>query len=215
MTGYRWRGGAELWHRVGAQHALQILLIEPLFEEANRTRRLLAQLMRGLDAAGIGSVRADLPGTGESLIETADVRFDDWREAIAAAAQAAKIDLVVSLRGGSLIDDAVSARGWWRLAPESGARVMRDLRRAQLANANAPALYAGHRLEAPFIDALDQAQLAPVSPLRVARLATDAAAADVKLPGSALWRRAEPGEDPALLAAMLTDIIAWTRQCAS
>ena len=38
----------------GASHIRQVIILEPLFEEANRTRRTLACVMRALDDAGIG-----------------------------------------------------------------------------------------------------------------------------------------------------------------
>ena len=70
---------ADLWQRWGAQHRLQVLVFEPLFEEANRTRRLLAMVARALDARDIGVTICCLPGTGESLIDIAGVSLADWR----------------------------------------------------------------------------------------------------------------------------------------
>ena len=41
------------------------------------------------------------------------------------------------------------------------------------------------------------------------RLESDPRAADRKLPGSALWRAAEPGVDPALQALIADDVARW------
>ena len=62
---------------------------------------------------------------------------------------------------------------------------------------------------------LEAATPALVAPLRTVRLESDAAEADAKVAGSPLWRRAEPGEDAALAAALAADLAAWTKQCAA
>ena len=77
------------------------------------------------------------------------------------------------------------------------------------------ALYAGHRLSDAFLNELEAATPASVVPLRVARLESDAGEAEVELPGSPLWRRAEPGEDGELAAAIAVDIAEWTATCAA
>lgn len=210
---YKWRGGEELCARLGAQHAQQILIIEPLFEEKNRTRRLIADIMRGLNERHIGTTLPDLPGTGESLTEIAEVSFLNWKEAIKAATQAIAPTITVSLRGGALLD--VDAHCAWRFAPETGARIVRDLRRSQLASAAALPLYAGHALSDQFLTELG-ASVAPThANLRTVRLHSDAAEADATLEGTPLWRRAEPGDDPALAATIVNDITAWMSQCAA
>ena len=204
---------ANLWQRWGAEHRLQVLVFEPLFEEANRTRRLLATVARALGACEIGVTTFCLPGTGESLIDVATVRLADWRTEASGAIATIKPTVIASLRGGSLLDDRGRAKGWWRFAPETGARIVRDLRRTQLAGESG--LYAGHRLSDAFPAELETATVAPVAPLRVARLERDAGEADVKLPGTPLWRRAEPGEDAELAAAIAADLAEWTMTCAA
>lgn len=195
--------------RFGVSHELQILVIEPFFEEANRCRKLVADFMRGLDALGIGSQIADLPGTGESPIDIADARLADWRAAIGQYAPA----LIASFRGGTLIDEAASI-GVWRFAPETGMRIVRDLKRATLTSADAT-LYAGHALGEAFLSELEAATPCPIPRLRTARLASDPGEADAKFAGSPLWRRAEPGEDAQLAAALASDLACWARQCAT
>ena len=202
-----------LYMRFGDNKPVQMLVFEPLFEEANRTRRLLACVARLLNTHDIGVNFCALPGTGESLTDIADVRLADWRAAAAEAITAIKPVVIASLRGGALVDDAGTAKGWWRLAPETGARIVRDLRRTQLSGESG--LYAGHRLSDAMLTDLEGAIPAPLARLRVARLESDAADADVKLVGSPLWRRAEPGEDAALAEAIATDLAAWTKLCAA
>ena len=199
--------------RFGENKPIQVLVLEPLFEEANRTRRLLACVARALNTHDIGVNFCALPGTGESLTDIADVRLADWRVAAAAAIAAIKPTVIASLRGSALIDDAGTAKGWWRLAPETGARIVRDLRRTQLSGETG--LYAGHRLSDAMLTDLEGASPVPLAPMRVARLENDAADADIKLIGSPLWRRAEPGEDAALAEAIATDLAAWTKLCAA
>jgi hypothetical protein len=197
----------EPWLSFGCNHDLQIIVIEPFFEEANRCRRLVAEIMRRLDLLSIGSCIADLPGTGESPVDIADVRLADWRR----AAKELAPPLVASFRGGALIDD-VASLGNWRFAPETGSRIVRDLKRTTLTNEDRT-LYAGHPLSEDFLSELELAMPLPCANLRTVRLDTDAGDADVKFPGSPLWRRAEPGEDSALASALAADLANWARLC--
>lgn len=196
------------WLRFGVNHDLQLLVIEPLFEEANRCRKLIVDIMRALDGLGIGSRLADLPGTGESTVDIAGVRIADWQAAIQGYAPA----LVASFRGGALVDEAASV-GVWRFAPETGIRVVRDLKRAALASSDST-LYAGHALGEAFLAELEAATPFPLPRLRTVRLDSDAGEADAKVPGSPLWRRAEPGEDSELAATLAADLADWAKQCA-
>lgn len=205
--------GSHLWQRFSAHHNLQLLVFESLFEEANRTRRSLATVARALDECKIGVTIACLPGMGESLSNISTVHLTDWRAAASEAIAVIKPTVIASLRGGALLDDRGSAKGWWRFAPETGARIVRDLRRTQLAGETG--LYAGHQLTNDFLTDLEAATPTTPFPLRTVRLESDAGEADVKLPGSPLWRRAEPGEDAALAAAIAADLAAWTMQCAA
>ncbi len=198
--------------RHGLNYDLQVLVFEPLFEEYNRTKRLLFDVSRRLNDKRLGVTLCELPGMGESLIDISEVRLADWRAAAAAAIAELQPTMIASIRGGSLLDDAAPAKGVWRLAPETGTRIVRDLRRTRLAGETD--LYAGHRLTDAFLEDLEGAAPAQVRSLRVARLETDVMAADIKLPGTPLWRRAEPGEDATLAAAIASDLADWTRICA-
>jgi hypothetical protein len=208
---------SEIGFWIGKTHPVQLLIIDPLFEEANRMRRTLAQVMRALDAEGIGSLIPDLCGTGESLRPVSDTTLAIWRQDVAGAskllANGGQQVLCVSFRGGSLIDDAAKTSHWWRCAPETGPRIVRDLRRTQMAGHGDADKLAGHSLPAGFVAELEAAIPLPVSPLHVVRLETDAADADDRIAGSPIWRRAEPGEDPELTAAIVRSLIQWVHQC--
>jgi hypothetical protein len=200
------------WLRIGSEQPLQVMVLGPLFEEHNRTRRALVQMARALDDRGVGTIFPDLAGTGESLEPIVRVSIARWHQEAAEAARLLGPTVIASMRGGSLIDDTCRARGWWRFSPETGARIVRDLKRTRLAGASD--LYGGHSLSTAFLDDLESAVPAAVAPLRVVRLASETSDADALIDGSPLWRRAEPGEDKALSAALAADLADWVRRCA-
>ena len=110
-----------------------ILIVPPLFDEANRMRRTLALAMRALAAEGFAAILPDLPGQNESLVALADVDLECWQDALAAVAK--NIDgpiIVASVRGCALIDHRVRAAAWWRLAPVGGASLLRTMMRARV-----------------------------------------------------------------------------------
>ncbi len=201
------------------------LFVPPFFEEANRTRRTLVLAMRALAAEGLAALLPDLPGQNESLVPLAEVDLARWRGGLAEAAR--RVDgplLVASVRGGALIDDAAKAAGWWRLAPASGASLLRTLLRARVSAdreaglvstlesleaeaAAAPLLLAGNLLSPAMVAGLGTAEVQPVEPLRSIALGADG------ILGTPLWLRAEPGEDPAMARAIAADILAWSRAC--
>ena len=53
----------------------------------------------------------------------------------------------------------------------------------------------------------------PGIPRRVVRLASDPAPADRHVDAAPLWRRSEPGDDPALAATLAADIADWIAAC--
>jgi hypothetical protein len=189
--------------RIGSGPAL--LFLPPLFEEMNRTRALLASVMRALASDGYGCWLPDLPGTGESERALEDVSWDDWREAAAAAARTAGPVASVALRGGALLDGPVERR--WRFAPAAGASLARDLARAGLMSEGG----GGYAPAPALLDPLQSAEPAAGGEVRTLRLATDRAEADLKVEGPPLWRRAEPQTSPELAAAMASDISQWLR----
>lgn len=204
-----------------------ILIVPPLFEEANRTRHTLVLAMRALAADSFAALLPDLPGQNESLVPLESVDLASWQNALAEAA--ATIDgppIIASLRGGALIDHHPKAAAWWRLAPVGGASLLRTLMRARVAAdreggvtssldslqaeaATAPLLLAGNRLSPAMIAQLGSAETQPVARLRTVTLGSGADA----IAGTPLWLRAEPGEDAAMAKAIAADIAAWSTAC--
>lgn len=203
-----------------------VLIVPPLFEEANRTRRTLVLAMRALAAKGYAALLPDLPGQNESLAPLESADLSQWQAALADVA--AGIDgpvVIASIRGGALIDHQAEAAAWWRLAPVAGASLLRTLLRARVAadretgrdssveslqeaSKSEALLLAGNRLSPAMLAELGRAEAQPVAPLRSVALGTGGIA------GTPLWLRAEPGEDAAMAAAIAADIIAWSRECA-
>ena len=195
--------------------AARVLLVPALFEEANRTRRMLAETMRALADAGIASVLPDLPGCNESLAPLEAQHLASWRAAMAAAAAHFAATHVFSLRGGALL--APGDLPGWRLEPTSGAQALRPMLRARtvaardegraetmdglLAEGREGGIeLAGYRFGATMIRDLEAASLADGSAHETLRLDD--------LGGAALWLRSEPGEDAALSAALAARIVA-------
>ena len=202
-----------------------ILIVPPLFEEANRTRRTLVLAMRALAAGGFAAWLPDLPGQNESLVPLVEVDLARWQDALADVA--ATIDgplIVASVRGGALIDHRAEAAAWWRLAPVGGASLLRTLMRARVSAdreagltssleslqeqaQTTPLLLAGNLLAPAMVTGLGTSEAQAVAPLRSIGLGADGIA------GTPLWLRAEPGEDAAMAAAIAADISAWSTTC--
>ena len=202
-----------------------ILIVPPLFEEANRTRRTLVRAMRALAADGFASVLPDLPGQNESLVPLVEVDLDNWRDALAGVAAGIEGPvLIASVRGGALIDHRAKAAAWWRLAPVGGASLLRTLMRARVSAdreagvtssleslqedaKTAPLLLAGNLLSPAMVAQLGASEAQAVEPLRSIGLGAEGIA------GTPLWLRAEPGEDAAMAEAIAADISAWSKTC--
>jgi hypothetical protein len=208
-------GDREIWlMRLGRLHAPAILFVPPLFEEMNRTRALIAAVMRRLAKGGQCCWLLDLSGTSESERDLAETGWDDWRHDVSAAAahigERSKKPLIASIRSGALLDDAAVARGWWRFAPQDGAALVRDMVRSGLAGG---VEWAGYAPSDALKAALEAAKPASVRTLRTVRLSTDRGEADAKIEGPALWRRSEPGTSAELADAIATDLQRWSREC--
>ncbi|MEQ1509634.1 MAG: hypothetical protein ABL909_04435 [Sphingopyxis sp.] len=203
-----------------------ILLVPPLFDEANRMRRTLVMTMCTLSERGHASLLPDLPGQNDSMAPNEEASLDIWRAALAdIAAREGQPLLIASWRGGALIDDAASGGiGWWRMAPLAGSTIVKTLIRVRIAGEkeagraasteqiralaqHGPVELGGNRLSPTMVDALDCAVPAMVAPLRTVDVAD--------IGGSALWLRAEPGEDRAMAQAMAHNISEWATICAA
>lgn len=199
----------------GPKDGPQILVIQPLFEEMNRCRPLVAALCRRLAAEGMGCWLPDLPGTGESVRALATVGWADWAAATRAAAamihaETGQTPMTVAIRGGALLDGAIDTRHW-RLAPTSGRSLLSDLRRSALASGGDPATPAGYAPSTTLIAGLETADPIEGGMVRTVRLASDDRPADRRIEGAPLWRRPEPVQDLAMVTALVDDIVDWTR----
>lgn len=219
---YAWRGGREAMLRLGPEDATTLLVLPPLFEEANRTRHLLVEVMRGLADHGIATLLPDLPGANDSAVATVDARFEHWQQAIAALPAPVA---TIAVRGGALLDTFAATENHWRLSPETGARLLRDMVRATAMNTGVktgdvesaaraqPTALAGNLVHPSMFNALESAATTMSGTIRTLRLEDEAGEADARLVGQPLWRRAEPDHYPVLAAAVVADIARWMTSC--
>ena len=190
-----------------------VLLVPALFEEANRTRRMLVEAIRLFSARGIDAVLPDLPGSDESMADFSKQTLDGWQWAMRAAADHFCATHILAVRGGALV--APPGLPGWALEPVRGAGLLRQLLRARAVNAREAGReeriedllaegrangleLAGYRFGATLISdlegALPRSHLAPI------------ALSDIG--GPALWLRSEPGEDAAQSTALAAHIAA-------
>lgn len=225
---YHWAGGREALLRLGPERGMlgTVLIAPALFEEANRLRGWTIALMRELAHRGVASVLPDLPGQGESVWKTEHCAVAKWRTALATAAASLGKPHLFAIRGGTLLDGECLTAGRYHFAPVPGGDLIRDLVRIRQLSAEEndeafnpeairppgpPVELAGNILSRWLIDDLKAAM--PRTADRVARPETDARAAQMRLTGTALWRRARPEEDHDLIRAVATDITRWVEQC--
>lgn len=188
--------------------SIRVLIVPPLFEEMNRTRRLLVETQRQLDALGLDSMLPDLPGCNESTQAFSAQSLGSWRDAMVAAARHFAASHVLAVRGGALVFPT-SLPGWV-LEPVKGSTILRQLLRARVLSAkeagreessadlleqgrNHGLELAGYRLSAALVAGLDAA-VPQDEGQRVIRQS--------ELGSGALWLRSEPGEDPAQSTAL-------------
>jgi hypothetical protein len=193
---------------------VRLLIVPALFEEMNRTRRLLVETQRQLDALGTDSMLPDLPGCNESQQAFAAQSLGSWRDAMAAAARHFAATHVLAVRGGALVFP--TALPGWVLEPQKGASILRQLLRARVLAAkeagraentadlleqgrNHGLDLAGYQLSAALVAGLDAA-VPQDEGQRVIRQS--------ELGAGPLWLRSEPGEDPAQSAALARIIAA-------
>lgn len=215
--------------RFGPATGPVVVVALPLFEEANRTRAFAVTVLRALADHGIAGALPDLPGQGESLLPTHQTDLATLRAGFAAATASLGVPVfTLAVRSGALLDGDAEAAGRYHLSPMTGADLRRELVRARQASsreageafdpaaldtATEPVELAGNLIAPAFLT-----QLASATPsaeaVRIVRLGTEAKPADAKLPGSPLWRRAEPDNDEAFAQAVADDIAQWIATCA-
>ena len=199
----------------------RVLIVPPLFDEMNRMRRTLVLAMHALAVRGIPSTLMDLPGANESLAQPDKQSLESWRAAGGRG------------RGGGRpglhrlcprrLPDRRRRRCSLPLAgsrPPRGRALLKTLLRTRIAgeredgrNVSAadlmeqamigPIELAGNRLGPAMVAQLGAALPAPLLAREVKPGAGENAVA-----GSALWLRAEPGEDAAMADAIAADIAA-------
>ncbi|MCD2315122.1 hypothetical protein LQ954_03035 [Sphingomonas sp. IC-11] len=207
---YQWAGGRELMLRFGPEGPPCVIAALPLFEEGNRTRAAMVDVLRRLAKHGIASALPDLPGTGESLVDTEGATLQAWREAFAAACgQIAGPVHICAWRSGVLVDGEAAAASRWYLSPQSGEALIRELGRVRELSGGAD--LAGNLLSSEMLSALALAQPTVTGRLRVVRLDSDIKPADHKLAGRPLWRASEPDTDEQLQSLVADDLAAWVR----
>lgn len=196
-----------------------LLIVPPLFAEMSRMRRTLAMAMRHLHGHDIASRLIDLPGSHESMADPRAQSLTSWRKAVAGAAQQLQATHILSIRGGCLIDDA-AALPLFRLAPVKGGSLLRTMLRARIASAreSSETLTIDGQMETGRTAGLELGGYA-LGPAMLAELdkAEPGAASEITergigahgLAGSALWLRAEPGEDAVLAQAIADAIRGW------
>lgn len=207
---YDWAGGREAMLRFGPDTGPVVVAALPLFEEANRTRTFVVTILRALAERGIAGALPDLPGQGESLIQTEQATLTGMRAGFAAACLRFDAAYAFAIRSGALLDTNAAVAGRCHFVPTTGAELVRELGRIRAAQDGNN--YAGNLLSPALLAEFDDATPAAA---RTVRLEGDARAADVKLRGAPLWRRAEPDNDPALATLLADEIAAWVRACES
>lgn len=218
---YETAGSREYCLRIGCDTDRRILIIPPLFDEMNSTRRMLVEAMRNLAQRGVCTHLLDLPGCNESGVPLSVQSITSWRLAVADAAGQLKATHLASIRGGCLLDD-VADLPLWRLAPVKGAALLKTLLRARIAadkeggihitadqllkDGRAQGIHlAGHRLGPQMLSELDAAIPVPLE--RV----TEDALSDVA--GTPLWLRGEPADKSEMSAALAARLDAWSAAC--
>ena len=208
--------------RFGPERGPVVVVALPLFEEANRTRAFAVAILRALAARGIAGVLPDLPGQGESAVETQDMRLPRLRAAFAEAASSFGNEVKIytaSLRSGALLDIDADVTGRWRLAPQDGPSLVRELKRMTWDRTEAGwstdlIEIAGNVIHPDLIRQLEGAHPeASGIATRVARLSDDPRPADITFSGKPLWRQAEPGYESELLQSVTSDIANWVGTC--
>ncbi len=218
---YETGGAREFLMSFGPEDGPQLLIVPPLLEELNRTRKLISDMMRALALQGIASHLPDLPGTGESTQSLETVDWSHWSEAVRDSAMATGANAVFSMRGGCLIDNHAGVK-MIRFAPVEGKRLIRDLVRSRSIGdpdftsesqkqvfETGPTLLGGYPVTAGIALALRDATPSHGEDFATIRLEGDTGEADHRVAGPPLWRRAEPSGSPDMADALALKIHGW------
>ncbi|MEO0440921.1 MAG: hypothetical protein AAF067_08610 [Pseudomonadota bacterium] len=229
FSSFPFRDHEEFCLVAGEDCEVQLLLIPPLFDEMNRMRQMLVDVMRRLEKCGIGSILPDLPGTNESLLPRDHATLSIWQESLQSCQKSlGNINFIASFRGGCLIDGIAPELPHWRLSPVDGQRLLRAMMRTLIASnkeagkissisnltqqaASETLNLAGNAVNPDMFSELQAAQPVDLANVRLVRLKSDPKPAESQIAGSALWLRAEPESDSELAEAISKDIGEWIR----
>ncbi|NRD90750.1 hypothetical protein C8024_16815 [Sphingopyxis sp. BSNA05] len=117
----------------------------------------------------------------------------------------------------------------WIFSPAKGATILRTMMRTRVAADRESGLstslaelaeqartgsleLAGNIIGSDLFAQLNVAEIPAMENQRIVRLASDNKQGDVQISGSALWLRAEPGDDLAMSSAIAQDIATWIEQ---
>jgi hypothetical protein len=195
--------GEEMALAFGRQRPSRVLVIPPLFDEANRFRHQILEIMIRLDDRDIDAICPDLPGCNESLAPHADQTLAGWCNAAAAAAEHFGATHVLAIRSGCWL--APEHLPGWLYAPAKPQQVLRAMLRARTIAARE----AGRQETADrLLESGQQAGLVlggwGLGPQLVAELASTTFVPNElsivveheELGGKPLWLRAENDSDP-------------------
>ena len=107
----------------------RILILPPLFDEHNKMRHQLVEVMRRLDLSGIDSVLPDLPGCNESTAAIGNQSLTSWKDAAGAAASHFEATHILAVRGGGLV--APAGLPGWLYGAVAGKQLLRAMLRAR------------------------------------------------------------------------------------
>jgi hypothetical protein len=187
----------------------------------------LAKLRAGF-AAAVASFGHPHPSAASPLPPSPIGRGKEARSAERVRVTSPEI-FTLAIRSGTLLDSDATVTARYHLSPMTGADLRRELVRARQASAREsgesfdpasldtatdPVELAGNLVSPALLAQLTDATPSPEQ-TRTVRLATEAKPADAKLPGSPLWRRAEPDNDLAFANAVADDIAEWIATCAA
>lgn len=191
--------------------ANRLLVLAPLFDEANKFRHQLFEIMRRLDTRGIDCFCPDLPGCNESTDPLRKQTLAGWRDAAKKASVHVGATHVFAFRSSCwLVPGNLPG---WLYAPAKPRQILRSMIRARVLAAREAGREETHEalLELGRVDGIELAgwQLG-------AELVRNLEAAEVELAkqqtiidhsdigGKPLWLRAENDDDPEQADALTT-----------
>ncbi|MBH5322774.1 alpha/beta hydrolase family protein [Aurantiacibacter sediminis] len=194
----------------------RLLIVPPLFDEANKLRHMIMETMRALNTAGIDSALIDLPGTNESPEPLPEQTLHGWIGAVEQSCKAFSATHILAVRAGAAC--VTAALPCLLYAPHSPASQLRSMIRARvlsereaerevsreelLAEAEHEGItLAGYHLSADMVRQMQGFFVSEVNSTTIAQS---------EIGGAPLWLRAEPDHDPdqsKALAARIEDLM--------